>query len=326
MNKNKISTPFSDVDTDTLSSLSNDTLLSDKPNINVDEPVTNEDKAEIDENNMLIFGKFKTLDEAYKGYKEAEKAITKSAELEKQIKQYQEEVKLFEQDKIAYENGFSNRFDMALSNDVWHHELDNYALAALHFLEPQQQLYIVDLIEKCRNFGTIEDITQIRQLFSPEIVALVSQDTALFKNNRKSDYEEMLSRDKNLRYSRKFNEFKSLHDAWFDTDLKTDLINQALEVSNGNVDLEILKDFVEKIEKNAVDKYLKITNAISENDLVQNSLVEPSDYNVPKSKKKKWLTKAEYYKLTPKEEAEKYDLIVEQVKLEKQGLLPRMLT
>ncbi len=325
MNKNKISTPFSDVDTDTLLSLSDDTI-SDNHTIEDNKPLSNEDEAEIDENNTLIFGKFKTLDEAYKGYKEAEKAITKSAELEKQIKQYQEEVKLFEQDKIAYENGFSNRFDMALNDDVWHHELDNYALAALHFLEPQQQLYIVDLIEKCRNFGTNEDISQIRQLFSPEIVALVSQDTALFKNNRKSDYEEMLSRDKNLRYSRKFNEFKSLHDAWFDADLKTDLINQALEVSNGNVDLEILKDFVEKIEKNAVDKYLKITNAISENDLVQNSLVEPSDYNVPKSKKKKWLTKAEYYKLTPKEEAEKYDLIVEQVKLEKQGLLPRMLT
>lgn len=325
MNKNKISTPFSDVDTDTLLSLSDDSVT-DTHNIEDNKPLSNEEKAEIDENNTLIFGKFKTLDEAYKGYKEAEKAITKSAELEKQVKQYQEEVKLFEQDKLAYENGFSNRFDMALNNDVWHHELDNYALAALHFLEPQQQLYIVDLIEKCRNFGTNEDVAQIRQLFSPEIVALVSQDTALFKNNRKSDYEEMLSRDKNLRYSRKFNEFKSMHDAWFDADLKTDLINQALEVSNGNVDLEILKDFVEKIEQHAIDKYLKTNNANKENDLVQNSLVEPGDYNVPKFKKKKWLTKEEYYKLSPKEEAEKYDLIVEQVKLEKQGLLPRMLT
>ena len=71
---------------------------------------------------------------------------------------------------------------------------------------------------------------------------------------------------------------------------------------------------------------MKTNNAIHENNLVQNSLIEPSDYGVPKSKRKKWLTKEEYYKLSPKEEAEKYDLIVEQVKLEKQGKLPRMLT
>ena len=74
------------------------------------------------------------------------------------------------------------------------------------------------------------------------------------------------------------------------------------------------------------EKYLKNNNATQENILVQNSLIEPSGLNIPKSKRKKWLTKEEFYTLTPKEEAEKYDLIVEQVKLEKQGLLPRMLT
>ena len=43
-------------------------------------------------------------------------------------------------------------------------------------------------------------------------------------------------------------------------------------------------------------------------------------------KRKKWLSKEEFYKLTPQQETEQYDLIVEQIKLEKQGLLPRMLT
>lgn len=318
MIKNEISTPLSDVD--------KDTLLSDNIEKKDDEPLSNEEKAEIEDKDVLIFGKFKTLEEAHKGYKEAEKAITKSAELEKQIKQYQEDIEMFEQDKLAVEKGFSNRFDMALNNDVLHHELDNYALAALRCLSPQQQLYVSELINRCHNFGTGEDIEKIRGLFSPEVVALVSQDTAIFKNSRKLDYDEMLLHEKNLRHNRKLNEFKSLHSAWFDNDIKTDIVNQALEVSDGNVDLEILKDFVEKLEQNAVEKYLKTNNAIHENNLVQNSLIEPSDYGVPKSKRNKWLTKEEYYKLSPKEEAEKYDLIVEQVKLEKQGKLPRMLT
>ena len=38
----------------------------------------------------LIFGKYKSLEDAEKGYKEAEKAITRSAELEKRLKAYQE--------------------------------------------------------------------------------------------------------------------------------------------------------------------------------------------------------------------------------------------
>ena len=327
MNNKEISTPLSDVDADTLLSInvSND-LSSDKADINDNKPLLHDDKAEIHESDTLIFGKFKTLEDAYKGYKEAEKAITKSAELEKRIKLYQEEVKLYEQDKLAREQGFSNRFEMALNEDVWHHEIDNYAIAAIHTMLPQQQVEIGKLIEKCHNQGSVEDIVKLRKYFSPEIVALVSQDTAMFKNSRKNEYDEMLLQDKHIRYNRKLNEFKNSNDNWIDSDVKTDLINQALELTNGCVDLLSLKEFIEKIEHDAIEKYLKNNNATQENILVQNSLIEPSGLNIPKSKRKKWLTKEEFYTLTPKEEAEKYDLIVEQVKLEKQGLLPRMLT
>lgn len=326
MKEQNFSTPLDDVNEDNLLLSVADTLSADEPAVDDIEPLSAEDKAEKHENDALIFGKFKTIEEAYKGYKEAEKAITKSAELEKQIKQYQDDIKLFEQDRIAYENGFSNRFDMALNADAWHHEIDNYALAARYTLSPQQQIQMSDLIQRCYQFGNNEDIAQLRKCFSPEIVALISQDTETFRNSRKKEYEEMLLNDNNIRYNRKLDEFKLFNDNWIDSDIKTDLIRQAIEVSNGNVNLHVLKDFVDKIEHQAIEKYLKKNNANQENDLVQNSLVEPSDYNIPKSKKKKWLTKKDYYKLTPQEEAEKYDLIVEQVKLEKEGLLPRMLT
>ena len=51
--------------------------------------------------NSLIFGKFKSMDEAEKGYKEAERAITRAANLEKEMKAYQQLFGQYEQDAVA---------------------------------------------------------------------------------------------------------------------------------------------------------------------------------------------------------------------------------
>ena len=169
-------------------------------------------------------------------------------------------------------------------------------------------------------------MAMLRRFFTPEIVAKVSQDTVIFKNSRAEEYQKMSINDKNLRYNRKLDEFRQVNTKWFDSSVKKDLVAQALEISDGNVDLLGLKDLVERIEQDAINRYRKDKSTQQENIQMQNSLIEPNGNNMPKTKKKKWLTKDEYYKLTPKEEAEKYDLIVEQVHLEKQGILPRMLT
>ena len=327
MNEIINSTPLSDKNYDTsLLQDSEDTLSKNKPENICNEPQVFEDKAEVKENNELIFGKFKTMEEAHKGYKEAQKAITKSAELEKQIKLYQEEAKFYEQDKLARNNGFSSHYEMALSEDVWKHEIDDYAMVATRVFSPQECLEVNKLIEKCYQSKSLDDIALLRRCFNPEIVASVSQDTAIYRNNRKSEYEQMSINDRTLRYNRKLNEFRQTNSNWIDSEVKKDLVTQALEISDGNVDLHGLKKLIERIEENAIDKYQKNKKVQQENIQMQNSLIEPVGDNLPKVKKKKWLTKEEYYKLSQKEEAEKYDLIVEQVKLEKQGLLPRILT
>ena len=327
MSENLNSTPLSeDINDTSLSKDIEDTLSTDKPDNYDNEPQVADDKADNKENQELIFGKYKTMEEAHKGYKEAQKAITKSAELEKQIKLYQEEARFYEQDNIARKNGFSSHYEMALNEDVWHHEIDNYAMAATHLFSPQEQLEINNLIEKCHQTKSIKDMAALRRCFSPEIVAMVSQDTAMYRNDRKVEYDQMSVKDKTLRYNRKLSEFWRTNTNWIDSSIKKDLITQALEISDGKVNLLVLKKLVEQIEQEAVNKYQKNKTVQQENSKMQNSLVEPNGNGAPKTKKKKWLTKDEFYKLSPKEEAEKYDLIVEQVKLEKQGLLPRMLT
>ena len=270
------------------------------------------------EDNELIFGKFKTMEEARKGYKEAERAITKAADLEKQLEQYKYLSENFEKDGIA-------RLDMALTSDVRKHELDNYALAAGYTLSPQEQLKVSELISRCRNGGGEADFADLRRCFSHEVVALASEDAALYKNSRQGEYDAVRAEEKDIRYNRKISEFRNSNAQWVDSPLKEELIAQAMDATDGKVDLFALKELADAVAAEAVKKYQADNDMKHQNSAAQEGLQTPLNNNA-RVKTKKWLTKKEYYALSPEEEAEKYDLIVEQVLLEKQGKLPRMLT
>lgn len=324
------STPSTANIEDTSSSIAfEDTPDSSGPDDELEAPENSEVEADVtdgdNEDNGLIFGKFKTLAEAHKSYKEAERAITKAAELEKAIQSYEQQSEKYEQEAVARAKGYNDRLAMALENDVRQHELDNYAVAAGHTLPPEQQLEVSRLINRCRMNGSEAELAQLRRCFSPEIVALASEDMALYRNARQSDYDELRSQDRTIRFNRKLGEFSRRYDGWIDSPLKTELISQALQVSDGRVDLPILKELIDSLEREAVKKYQKKKSVLRENSETQDSLNVPGTANV-RAKPKKWLTREDFNRLTPEQETEKYDMIVEQVKLEKQGLLPRMLT
>lgn len=149
------STPSNTEVTDTSSDVSLCDTSASEPQKEALEPEKALDEADVTdepaEDNELIFGKFKTMEEARKGYKEAERAITKAADLEKQLEQYKYLSENFEKDGIARRQGYADRLDMALTSDVRKHELDNYALAAGYTLSPQEQLKVSELISRCRN-------------------------------------------------------------------------------------------------------------------------------------------------------------------------------
>ena len=276
-------------------------------------------------NEELIFGKFKTLEDAQKGYKEAERAITRAADLERRLEQYRALSEKYEQDAIARGQGYADRLEMALDHDVKNHELDNYALAAAYTLSPQKRLDILNLINHYKQNGVPDDLARIRRAFSPDVIALAAEDSAIYRASRLQDYENMRQQDRQMRFSRLTEDFQHRYGDWLDSPLKATLLNEALEVSDGKVDLDALKNFVDEVEKAAVRKFQTIQMANNQNAEMQEGLKVPTESN-PHHKNKKWLTKEEFYKLTPKQEAEKYDLIVEQVRLEKEGLLPQMLT
>lgn len=288
-----------------------------------------EDEADVseklDENNGLIFGKFKTMEDAYKGYKEAERSITKAAELEKELQLLRNQAVKYEENAIARENGYADRYAMALEHDVLEHEIKDYALAASRLLKPEQQLEIRKHIDKCMMNPSKESISKLRNYFPSEIVALVSGDSAVFKGFRKAEYEDMRSQDRQINFERKLKDFYQSNKAWETSSLKKEILSQALEATDGDIDLLQLKEFVDQIADEAVKSYQKQAQIRDENAKAQESLsglLTPA----PFSKGKKWLTKEDYYKLTPQEERDKYNLILEQIDLEKRGLLPRSLT
>ena len=323
------STPSNTEVTDTSNDVSLCETSVSEPQEEALEPENTLDEADITdesaEDNELIFGKFKTMEEARKGYKEAERAITKAADLEKQLEQYKYLSENFEKDGVARRQGYADRLDMALTSDVRKHELDNYALAAGYTLSPQEQLKVSELISRCRNGGSEADFANLRRCFSPEVVALASEDAALYKNSRQGEYDAVRAEEKNIRYNRKISEFRNSNAQWVDSPLKEELIKQAMDATDGKVDLFALKELTDAVAAEAVKKYQADNDMKHQNSAAQEGLQTPLNNNA-RVKTKKWLTKKEYYALSPEEEAEKYDLIVEQVLLEKQGKLPRMLT
>lgn len=284
-----------------------------------------EEPKAVQDEDALIFGKFKTMEEAEKSYAEAEKAMAKVADLEKQLLEYKNCEDAYEKECLAHANGFADRWEMALNFDACQKELDNYMIAGSHVLDPRKFSDLDKAIRQCRNNFTQDNLLAVRRLFSPEIIALVSEDTAMFKNFKRGEYARMRDEEKSIRFNRKIDEFQKSHEQWANSEFNKSLISQALELSDGCIDLAELKKVIDQIESDAVKKYQKNSSIEQENAAAQDQLCI-SEGCKSRRNGRKWLTREEYYKLSSEQEAEKYDLIVEQIKLENQGVLPRMLT
>jgi hypothetical protein len=103
------------------------------------------------------------------------------------------------------------------------------------------------------------------------------------------------------------------------------LTTQAVELSDGRVDLCELKKLVNRIGEEAVRNYQKEQRIFQENEDLQKELAVLESASKP-SGDKKWLTREAFNRLRPEEVDQYSDLIAEQIDLEKMGKLPRMLT
>lgn len=278
-----------------------------------------------DENSQkeeLIFGKFKNMEEAQKGYKEAERAIRKAADLEKTLKAYQErEEQAREQREIgAREDGFADYEEQKVYQETKQHEFAMYCQALETRLYGENYNAAYKALLEYQASGKPQDLEKARALFPPEVVAQIAENVAMFRQRHLAERMRALQGKKKEALVKFANE----NVEWIQPKERQDALGLLIQLSGGNLDFAEAKKAIDALEAAAVSAYQRKTAETQENQNLTNSLQTPS--GEPAKTGKKWLTREEYMKMSEAEEAANHDLIVEQVLLEKEGKLPRQLT
>lgn len=326
------STPSNEVqETDTPEIAVNETssTVDNEPETTITEPDQSTSEAEQGSENQqeqLIFGKYKSIEEAEKGYKEAEKSFSRAAELEKQLRAYQtKEEQAREQREIeAREQGFTNAEEQEVRYNIANHEFNRYC-EALAALSGDNYNNAYKALTAYQQTGNPQYLETAQSYFPAAVISKISGDVALYSKDAFNKYQDMAKKRQLSEIKQMVASFAEQNDEWLNSKERQDIIGLAVKVTSGNIDLSELKSMIDSLENNAVSAYQKKQAESKENQEVQNSLQTPGDVSMSQSGKK-WLTREEYNNLTSEQEKANYDLITEQIELENQGKLPRMLT
>lgn len=320
------STPLEGDVEDTSVEIQNTDTVNNTPVEQTSEPATKQEKAESQTQEQLIFGKYKTLEEAEKGYKEAEKAITKSSELEKQLNAYKEreEKALSDREERAKSLGFNNADEQAIDFDVKSHEFDLYVQALETTLTGDAYNKVYQALLNYQQTLNPKALQVAKAYFDTDVITKIAGDVAIYKNNAYTKYASNKRASKMAEINSMVSEFAKSTGDWLNPKERQDIVGLAINITGGNVDLPKLKELVDGIEAMAVKSYLDKQNAIKENEQLTGSLTNPS--GGADISGEKWFTKEQYMRMTPQEEEANYDKIARQITLEKQGKIPRMLT
>lgn len=305
-------------------------VASTEPEVSTNEPEAQTNEAENTDTNpseQLIFGKYKTIEEAEKGYKEAEKAFNRASDLEKQLKAYQEaESKAREQREIeARKAGYADTQEQEVKYDIDNHEFKRYCEALETTLSGEAYTKAYTALSRYQQTGNKQYLDMAKGYFTPAVISKISGDVAIYGENAINNYRQQKAIEYQKASREKLEEFARANADWIEVKERQDALGLLINLAGGNVDFNQAKSIIDALENVAVSSYEKKQKEIAENNGVQNSLSTPQTSGVS-SGGKKWLTKSDYYKMTPEQESANYDLITEQIRLENEGKLPRQLT
>lgn len=275
---------------------------------------------------QLYAGKYKSVDELEKAYKESEKFVSKAKEYEKQLKAYREaeEASKAEREAEAKRAGFSDESSRQLVYEVKNREFMQY-VRALDALEPEARTKAQAALSRYQYTVSPKDLEAAQSFFPPMVIAAIAKDTALFEEERAKVYE-------NERKTRSLAESKARLEAfaretgdWMNPKERQEILALAINLTGGEADLSEVKRLIDMAEKAAVDRYVAESKAAAENREMQGSLSAPAG-GTPPAKGEKWLSREDFNALSDAEFDKQYDKIARQIELEKAGKLTRMLT
>lgn len=222
-----------------------------------DETETQKQETKKEQEEKLLAGKYKSVEELEKGYKEAEKFVGRTAELEKQLAVYkeQEEKAMAAREMQARQNGFSDVEEQQIMADVAVHEFNLFAQALQAGYAGENYNDAYQALLKYEQTGNASDLTMVKRLFTPEALELIAENRKAFKDQKIQEYNQKKQQALFNSAKQHLEEFVKETGDWIIPKERQDVVGLLFNEFGGNLDLKTAKNMIEKIEQGAVERY-----------------------------------------------------------------------
>lgn len=243
----------------------------------VKEPEELKTEPEIQEE-KLIFGKFKTLEEAEKAYKETEKAVKERAEYEKQLQIYRdnEEKARLARETEARQMGFDSAEAQQMNFEVKNFEFMRYAEALESGAAGADYDAALEALKRYQHSGNPADLAEAKQYFEPEAIEKIAGITALFHNKKTAEYQESQKNRFITETKSKLETFARETGDWLNVEERGVIMAEAINLAGPNADLNRIKELIDKVEARAIERYQAEQKALSENQSQIEKLQSPA--------------------------------------------------
>lgn len=208
----------------------------------------------------LLAGKYKTVDELEKGYKEAEKLVREAAEYKKKLEAYTaEENKAREMRELeARSRGYTDAESLQIENEVAVNELNLYVQALETRLDGEDYSKAAQLLQAYQQTGRRSYLEQAQKYFPPEVISTIAVHNAKFAESKQAEYHQAKFTEQRQAIGSVVREFCEKNTDWLDGhDERQQLIGESIKALGADINLEVLKSFVDAIEKRAIDDFKK---------------------------------------------------------------------
>lgn len=195
-----ITTPVTTADVDTSSSVeptdttTDDVNVSDDTSTQDEEPTSNDGTAVTEEQEPTLYaGKYKSIEELEKGYKEAEKSFTRASEFEKKYnelvqRQQQEQARIQQQQlQQAQQQGFNSVEAQQIANEVQLAEFEAYA-NNINTIEPEFYENVRSNLLQYYQTGHKQYLEEAKRYFPSDFI----ENVALAKNNMTNQLNKLV--------------------------------------------------------------------------------------------------------------------------------------
>lgn len=205
-------------------------------------------------------------------------------------------------------------------------EVSAYFNALRAGLAGKKQPQAAAALQRFMQTGAAGDLKHLRACFPAAVQQRITGETLNRLKNEGRAFRALQREQKRMYLAKKQERFAGENNRWLRAPERRQAVEMALSLGQANTDLNALKTLVDGIEKAAVGRYLK-KQAAQENRFLQEKIGSAGvSSSVGTARPSPWLTRAEFNRLSPQEYDKRYDRIVQQIELEKQGKLPRRLT